>query len=317
MIQNDALDHEDQADLIGIRDAAMQHQLDGRCRFDGRQSRRIMAGIKARIEPSSHPEYLEAMILTRLIGGAPPRRVKRPLQDLYFVQCARGQVEEFDRFKAHLIDVHAKGKLSGDLVFQGSLADWDHADLWERTRRTIEHVKSLVGEVWLNSGTLLGSIRDGGFIGHDNDIDLAVMMQGETPQEVAGAWIEACHTLRASGLKFHVPARNKRVMKVIDDGMQIDLFPAWMQGDQVFVYPHTAGQLRRDDLLPFGKCAASGLPIPRNPQAFLELNYGPKWRVPDPSFTFDWPTSEQHFEAFKAALYADVDAFEPREKAHV
>ncbi|MFK7838590.1 MAG: LicD family protein [Sulfitobacter sp.] len=312
MTDNDVLDRDDRAEILGIRDAAMKHQLDDSHGFDGRRSRRAMEAIKARINLDDDPEYLEAMILTRLIGGAPPRRVKRPLQRLYYAQCARGEAAAFERFREHLEDVSAQGKLAGDLVFHTTLADLDHAALWDQTRVMMHHVATHVGPCWLNSGTLLGSVREGAFIGHDDDVDLAVLLQGDTHQEVAASWINAYHKLSASGLALHVPARDKRVIKVVGNDVKIDLFPAWMQGDRVFVYPHTAGALQRDDLLPFGACRASGLPVPQNPEAFLELNYGAQWQVPDPSFTFDWKASNAHFKDFRTAIYADPDAFEPR-----
>ena len=57
------------------------------------------------------------------------------------------------------------------------------------------------------------------------------------------------------------------------------------------MWPHTPGVLDADRLLPVGSRLLAGveIPVPADPPALLELNYGPGWRTPDPTWTFTWP----------------------------
>ena len=86
------------------------------------------------------------------------------------------------------------------------------------------------------------------------------------------------------------------------DGVDIDLFPAWVAEGQVFVFPHTVGALSVDQVLPLRPCPVTGYPVPQDPEAMLEVNYGADWRVPDPLFKFDWPGAYQAFARFLAPL---------------
>ncbi len=90
--------------------------------------------------------------------------------------------------------------------------------------------------------------------------------------------------------------------------MNIDVFPAWLEGDKLYVYPHTSGELGKTDLLPLAACKTTGLPIPRDAEAMLEVNYGKGWRTPDPGFRFDWTVANKKFAAFWDALEEVLNA---------
>ena len=85
-------------------------------------------------------------------------------------------------------------------------------------------------------------------------------------------------------------------------GYNVDLFPAWVAKGKVHVYPHTCGDLTEDQVFPLQPCETTGLPIPKEPEAMLAVNYGEGWKHPDPGFAFNWSLANRRFAAFKSAL---------------
>ncbi|SDO04452.1 LicD family protein [Lutimaribacter pacificus] len=155
----------------------------------------------------------------------------------------------------------------------------------------------------LNSGTLLGAVRDGDFIGHDDDVDLAVFVEGSSPKERIAAF-SRLHDVVADTMPF---ATDLRFMKNspslqfhTESGLQVDLFAAWEKGGKVYVWPHTYGDLSRADVFPLGTQPIQGIPLPapRNAEAMLAVNYGENWRVPDPDFSFSWSRARRRFARF-------------------
>lgn len=162
----------------------------------------------------------------------------------------------------------------------------------------------------LNSGTLLGAVRDGDFIGHDDDVDLAVFVEGPNPRDLIAAFTRLHDVVArtmpfASDLKF---SKNSPIVKFnTTGGLQVDLFAAWERDDKVYVWPHTYGELSRDDVFPLGRQKIQGIPLPapRNAEAMLAVNYGENWRVPDPNFSFSWTSARQRF----AGVLSEYDKF--------
>ena len=149
-------------------------------------------------------------------------------------------------------------------------------------------------KIFMASGTLLGSIREGDFIDHDDDLDFGILIDGKNLTEV----IEEMEKLEIKlkdfyGLEFQVfqGMELNYFWKIItQSGYKFDLFPAWTIDDRLYAYPYCNGKLNILDLLPIHKISMNKikLPAPNKPERFLEINYGPNWKVPDPSWEFDW-----------------------------
>ncbi len=163
----------------------------------------------------------------------------------------------------------------------------------------IERAMKKIGyDIFINSGTLLGVIRSGAFIPHDDDVDFGVLLHASDAASAAAEWIELKNTLESNGLLKNVGWLGG-ILKTHKIGtFTVDFFPAWVEGGTVFVYPHTAGDLVLDDLFPLRVSDDLGLPIPNKPEKMLAVNYGPDWRTPDPLFKFNFGKHRKKFAPF-------------------
>ena len=178
----------------------------------------------------------------------------------------------------------------------------DETAVWREVSAVMSAIGNLGHATFVNSGTLLGLIRDGKVIGSDTDADLAVLLSSSSPRDVSEEWTALRTRLDKSGLlnpRFDNFGKNHcRVF--VHGGVSVDLFPAWIADNCVYVWPHTHGELPAAALLPLEQHAIAGssVAVPRDPEPMLELNYGPDWRIPDPTFQFDWPAARARFADF-------------------
>ena len=245
-------------------------------------------------------EWLEAVIMVNAIGRMHPARTNGFLNKLRDKRAREGNPEAFAAFDASLRAYLLPGKLTNHAYLDSTFEDLDHGAIWSRVRDHLGALGEMGYEVFLNSGTLLGVVRDARLIDHDDDIDLAVILKAGSAVEAAGEWVALKKALSARGLIDGDNAyRLGDIHKLTPAGkVEIDLFPAWIEGGRVHVYPHTFGELAAEDLLPLAPCPVSGLSTPAAPEKMLALNYGAGWRDPDPLFKFPWGAARVRFADF-------------------
>src|SRR4051794_1218015 len=146
-------------------------------------------------------------------------------------------------------------------------------------------------DAFLAFGALLGAVRDGSFIPHDSDADVGYLSRHTSPVDVAResyalerVMIEAGYrTWRFSAGDFKV------IVPDPEGGRAIDVFAGFVVEDVFYLMPevHAAG-FDAATILPLGEVELHGRRItaPADPEALLEITYGPHWRVPGPSFKF-------------------------------
>lgn len=149
-------------------------------------------------------------------------------------------------------------------------------------------------DAFLAFGALLGAVRDGRFIPHDSDADVAYLSRHTSPVDVAcesfalerimiraGYW-----TWRFSAADFKV------IVPDPEGGRAIDVFAGFVVAGTFYLMPEVhAPDFDEGVLLPLGEVVLEGRAVaaPAKPEALLEITYGPRWRVPDPSFKFETP----------------------------
>ncbi|GAB10862.1 hypothetical protein GOARA_063_00610 [Gordonia araii NBRC 100433] len=154
-------------------------------------------------------------------------------------------------------------------------------------------------DAFLAYGALLGAVREGTFIAHDSDADVAYLSRHTTPVDVmresyalervmieAGYW-----TWRFSAGDFKV------IVPDAEGGRAIDVFAGFVVEDTFYLLPEVVSEkFHRDIVLPLGKVELHGRSIvaPADPEALLAITYGSGWRIPDPSFKFDVPRWARH-----------------------
>lgn len=146
-------------------------------------------------------------------------------------------------------------------------------------------------EAFANYGAVLGAVRDGRFIGHDNDIDLSYISRfSQGPQvaaELKGVALDLIERgWRVTCTKTHLVARARD-----DAWRRVDVFPVYFNDAGVMCFPFGVtgtATVRREDwrgtrevALGIGKIA-----IPANPEPLLAALYGPHWRQPNPGFSW-------------------------------
>ena len=145
-------------------------------------------------------------------------------------------------------------------------------------------------------GTLLGAVREGGFIAHDDDVDMLIV-DGSTTRESmienADALIERFQAAggyaKRQGMNFFVAPAGHNV--------HIDIFPSWQddEGHWVMMERGKYRPIPSDFIEPVSSIAIQELRFncPNDPDSFLANRYGPGWRTPDPYHEWPWPVSDR------------------------
>ena len=149
---------------------------------------------------------------------------------------------------------------------------------------------------FISSGTLLGIVRNGDFIGHDDDVDICYISNKTTEQEILKERHELVKFLQAKGCKL----RRSDVAHywcTTPNGVTLDIFTGFIEDEFCSLNPIGRRKVLRDDVLPLKVEVVQGveLYLPKKPEPLLELNYGLNWQKPDPLWSFDWSQAKKNF----------------------
>lgn len=151
---------------------------------------------------------------------------------------------------------------------------------------------------WIDSGTLLGIERDGGFIAHDTDVDIAV---GLTTDEALGLQLPmqaVARTIRWN----HLPMQHA----YLERDTIVDIYFYYQDIEPgLLVNVNTEGLLRlpAELVLPIDEeitWNGHSLPVPKKRREYLEWSFGASWTTPTAT-KGDWAQEHAHLDAGELA----------------
>lgn len=150
--------------------------------------------------------------------------------------------------------------------------------------------------LFLYAGTLLGSVREGGLLKHDDDIDLFYTSKKSNLKACLNEFDSIIEPLlRADGWEvkpiswtLYTAKRMLGQYHVIKDGISLDLWMAWFDKNNNFhatMLSEDSG-LKKSDIFPanLSKINDVCFNVPNNSELFLEHQYGKDWRTPDSKY---------------------------------
>jgi hypothetical protein len=162
-----------------------------------------------------------------------------------------------------------------------------HVDASAALRLAVSRLREAGVTPFLCFGTLLGAVREGGFIGHDGDIDLGVFIDQADATRLR-------QVFRRSGeLRLALSSLLTPLGSVVKlrhrSGVSIDLVLFERRAEafitRVVFQDHVLERRRRPfQLIPM-VFAGVEVWVPDPPEAFLDENYG-DWRTPKPDYHF-------------------------------
>lgn len=167
----------------------------------------------------------------------------------------------------------------------------------------IELVLGKLGGLGLDAfpayGTLLGAVRDGKLIGHDNDADVGYLSRYTHPVDVIRESFRIQRLLEADG--FEISRYSGGAFKVTVRGSDgaargLDVFAGFLYDGHLVLLGEIFAPFEESWLRPLGTVGLEDrtLPAPAEPERLLTAMYGPSWKVPDPTFKFETPYVVTH-----------------------
>lgn len=147
-------------------------------------------------------------------------------------------------------------------------------------------------DLFITYGTLLGAIREGSFLGHDNDYDASFVSSATTGPEAADELVTIAKVLIAKGYRVGAMGGGLHVNDPAEPDHRIDIFHVYFDADGVLQHPFGyAGdkQVTTADWNGTGEIDFVGRKalVPVCAEELLATFYGDDWRLPKTGFNWN------------------------------
>lgn len=277
------------AEILGV---ARQGEID-------RKTWQGFLGRLTRHEDRSNTDWLRAWILLHCLARRRAVKTQAYISKYSRISRRRKEVAEYTDFMSLLFgELGLLRPIGGK--FSPSFGAENIRAILDQCKAVSDRLAEYGLKIFANSGTLLGLVREGTLLAHDNDIDLGILLQAQDTAGAAREWIALTDRMIADGVAVQRSSWSQVTLKMHKiGGFGVDLFPAWCDmDDRLWIYPHTAATLTKEQLLPLKTDPMTGLALPRDAEAVLASNYGSNWSIPDEGWSFDWPASRKSFAEF-------------------
>ncbi len=146
-------------------------------------------------------------------------------------------------------------------------------------------------DLFITYGTLLGAVREGGFLAHDNDYDSSFVSSMRTGPEAADELVRIAKVLIAKGYRAGAMGGGLHVLDPARPDHRIDIFHIYFDADGVLQHPFGyAGdkQITTEEWTGTREIDFVGRPalVPVCAEELLATFYGDDWRLPKTAFNW-------------------------------
>lgn len=173
----------------------------------------------------------------------------------------------------------------------------------------LESIKDILDdagiEFWLESGTLLGAIRDKDFIEDDKDIDISVKRENQSDitklvrefKKMGDVSYRVVQTPHGQFINGH---------HVIKDGFKMDIYYWWKIKDGYLAYTNpesvSINKAKHYDTLDTIDFLGMKVKVPHNPEEYLTGVYG-DWRTPNENWKEDFQKNLRPLDKYDKYFY--------------
>ncbi|WP_407316956.1 LicD family protein [Isoptericola halotolerans] len=166
---------------------------------------------------------------------------------------------------------------------------------------TIERAAALLASLgypaMLAYGTLLGAVREGDFLAHDDDVDMMVPLTAAGREDGEAELATLRTALKECGWRVTRPnAYTNFHLHDPETKLHVDVFPLFVDGQTTTLHMEKMRlrPIATEIVMPPAPLTFKGREMlgPARPAAFLEERYGPTWSVADPFYDWTWKLAD-------------------------